>query len=123
MGISGFDGAVGAEPPWEARAGRVGMNGLSSSWSGPMSTRKESCFSFSAIVGFVQQPMEGEAEEEEEEEGEERESGETMADGRRLMDWERERGRVVGWMDEWMEVVENKYANRQGWKGGRRSRD
>lgn len=35
------------------RVGRVGMKGLSSSWSGPMSTRKESCFSFSAIVRGV----------------------------------------------------------------------
>lgn len=52
MGTSGLDGTVGTELPWE---GRVGMNGLSSSWSGPMSARKESCFSFSAIVGIVEQ--------------------------------------------------------------------
>lgn len=48
MGTSGLDGATGTELPCE---GRVGMNGLSSSWSGPISIRKESCFSFSAMIG------------------------------------------------------------------------
>lgn len=73
MGISGLDGIAGTELPWE---GRGGMNGLSSSRSGPMSMRKESCFSFSAIAvgvgGFLGESdgvgWDGMGEEEEEEE-------------------------------------------------------